>query len=111
MIRALPLVLLLAGCGDNDRRLWSRSEIQDIASDMSGDGLEHETRIGTLEYRINQLEKELDRERLRTRRMDDASIADTDAVNSEIDRLTKNDKIFQDHVNYLRSLHGVQPMN
>lgn len=67
MIRAaIPLVvLLLAGCSDRPR-IWTESEIQDIAGDAAGDAAadaladsDHEARIEDLEAKVDALERRL----------------------------------------------------
>ena len=108
MVRVALLALMLAGC-DSVPRTWSKSEIAEIAADQAPDTLDLRSEIAILKMQVQRLEQEAARDREYQNGMHKAGIADTDTLNREIDRLTRNDDAFLQHMNYLRSLHGRPP--
>ena len=67
-------------------------------------------RINALETEIADLNRRLDELQEREARLTDASIQDTDGLNDEVSRLTRNDEAFAQQIDYLRSFHGARPM-
>jgi hypothetical protein len=100
MIRVVAPVLLLCVAGCSDRpKLWSESEIQDIAGDAASDATadaladtDHEARIEDLESKVDALERRLGIVSDLAISTSDAHDSLTKTFNSNVEKLNAKDQ-------------------
>lgn len=102
--------LMVSGCEDMPQAR-SKSEIENIARKEAADftgpvlsrNMDQDVQIAELKRRVDHLERDL---------MEINRISGEGAKldGDDIRRLTRNDQIFQDHINYLRARQGLPPM-
>ena len=100
----------LAGCDRiesvADQADWAESQAAQNALTIERLNAQNEV----MSNRIADLENEVRRLRAVDVRDLNSAVTDMKTINSEINRLTENDKAFIAQIDYLRALHGRGPM-